>query len=229
MKTWPLERYASSTFNTCPYCLLYCMAAPSIKIYGSPSAKPREFHTSASIFLHWQQQVHADLLRDIALGILEKVRHGEPTQYYHHMVITIKHDGTSRRTVDFSQLNKFCRREIFASEKPLKLGCHVPSNNWKTVTDLGMDTTAFHYASQTVISLSSSRRLDDGVIQGYHKVSSLREMATIVASPPFCLILCERSDAWMTLCFLTRAREALVAHHPISYNSGPLRCDSLVQ
>ena len=62
----------------------------------------------------------------------------------------------------------------------------------------------------------------DGNIQGHHKVSFLREMATIVALPPFCLILCERSDAWMTLCFLTRARETLVAHHPIPYYSGPL-------
>ena len=111
------------------------MAGSSIKIYGIPSAKPIEFHTPASISLHWQQQVHADLFRVEALRILEKVRYGKPTQYYHRMVITIKHDGTSRRTVDFLQLNKFCRRETFAWEKPLKLGCHVPSNNWKTVTD----------------------------------------------------------------------------------------------
>ena len=89
----------------------------------------------ASIPLHWQQQVHADLLRDEALGILEKVPHEEPTQWCHHIVITRKHDGTPRRTVDLLPLNKFCRRETFTSETPFKLACRVPSNTWKTVTD----------------------------------------------------------------------------------------------
>ena len=79
MKTWLLERYASSTFNTCPHRPLHCMAGPPIEIHVSPLAKPRAFHTLASIPLHWQQQVHADLLWDETLGILEKVLHGEPT------------------------------------------------------------------------------------------------------------------------------------------------------
>ena len=34
----------------------------------------------ASISLHWQQQVHADLLCNEALEILEMVCHREPTQ-----------------------------------------------------------------------------------------------------------------------------------------------------
>ena len=51
------------------------------------------------------------------------------------MVITRKHDGTPRRTVDLSPLNKFCRRETFASETPFKLARRVPSNTWKSVTD----------------------------------------------------------------------------------------------
>ena len=111
------------------------MAGPPIEIHVSPSAKPRAFHTPASIPLHWQQQVHANLHRNEALGILEKVPHGEPTQWCHRMVITRKHDGTPRRTEDLSPLNKFCRRETFASETPLKLARRVPSNTWKSVTD----------------------------------------------------------------------------------------------
>ena len=51
------------------------------------------------------------------------------------MVITRKYDGTPRRTVDLSPLNKFCRREAFTSETPFKLARRVPSNTWKTVTD----------------------------------------------------------------------------------------------
>ena len=126
MKTWLLERYASSTFNTCPHRPLHCMAKPPIEIHVRASAKPRAFHTPASIPLHWQQQVHADLLRDETQEILEKVPHGEPTQWCHRMVIKRKHDGTPRRTVDLSPQNKFCRRETFASETPFKLARRVP-------------------------------------------------------------------------------------------------------
>ena len=111
------------------------MAGPPIEIHVSPSAKPRAFHTPASISLHWQQQVHADLFRNKALGILERVPHGEPTQWCHRMVIARKHDGTPRRTVDLSPLNKFLRQETFASETPFKLARRVPSNTWKSVTD----------------------------------------------------------------------------------------------
>ena len=39
----------------------------------SPSCKSMQIHAKV------QQLVHANLLRDEALGILEKVRHGEPT------------------------------------------------------------------------------------------------------------------------------------------------------
>ena len=135
MKTWLLERYASSTFKTCSHCPLHCMAGTPIEIHVSPSVKPRVFHTPASISLDWQQRVHADLLRDEAPGIIKKISHRKPTQWCHHIVITRKHDGTPRRIVDLSPLNKFCRRETFASKTPFKLARRVPSNTWKTVTD----------------------------------------------------------------------------------------------
>ena len=135
MKTWLLDRYAASTFNTCPHRALHCMAGPPIEIHVEPSAKPIAFHTPASIPLHWQQKVHEDILRDEALGILERVPHGEPTTWCHRMVITRKHDGTPRRTVDLSSLNKFCRQETFTSETPFKLARQIPSGTWKSVTD----------------------------------------------------------------------------------------------
>ena len=94
---------------------------------------------TAPIPLHWQEKVREDLLRDETLGILEKVPHGEPTTWCHRMVITRKHDGTPRRTVDLSPLNKFCKRETFASEAPFHLARRVPRNTWKTVTDVWND------------------------------------------------------------------------------------------
>ena len=110
------------------------------------------FHIPASIPLHWQQQVRADLLWDEALEIVEKVPHGEPTQWCHRMVIARKHDGTPRQIVNLSPLNKFCRRETFALKTSFKLARRVAYQEilgklWLT---LGMDTIGFHYASQAV-------------------------------------------------------------------------------
>ena len=51
------------------------------------------------------------------------------------MVITRKHDGSPRRTVDLSPLNKVCKRETFAGEAPFQLARRIPGKTWKTVMD----------------------------------------------------------------------------------------------
>ena len=135
IKEWLLDRYAASTFNTCPHRALQCMAGSPIEIHMEPYAKPIACHTPVTIPLHWLQKVREDPYRDEALGILEKVPHGEPTEWYHRMVITRKHDGTPRHTMDLSPLNKFCKRETFASEAPFRLARRVPRSTWKTVTN----------------------------------------------------------------------------------------------
>ncbi|XP_048589654.1 uncharacterized protein LOC125573262 [Nematostella vectensis] len=135
MKDWLLERYASSTFNTCPHRALPCMDGPPIEIHVDPAATPRACHTPATIPLHWQQKVYDDLLRDEALGVIERVPYGEPVTWCHRMVVTRKHDGSPRRTVDLSPLNKFCQRETFAMESPFHLARRIPKDTWKTVTD----------------------------------------------------------------------------------------------
>ena len=135
MRDWLLERFASSTFNMCPHQQLPSIKGPPIQLHVDPLAKPKACHTPASIPLHWQEQVHSDLLRDEALGVIEKVPYGEPVEWCHRMVITRKHDGSPRRTVDFSPLNKHCKRETFSSESPFQLARRVPKGTWKTVTD----------------------------------------------------------------------------------------------
>ena len=135
MKTWLLERYSSLTFNTCPHRSLPCMEGPPVEIHINPHATPKACHTPADIPLHWQKRVYEDLLRDEALGVIERVPYGEPTTWCHRMVVTRKHDGSPRRTVDLSPLNKFCKRETFASESPFHLARRVPHDTWKTVTD----------------------------------------------------------------------------------------------
>ena len=85
--------------------------------------------------LYWQEQVYADLVRDEALGVIERVPYGVTSTWCHRMVITRKSDGSPRRTVDLSPLNKFCKREVYSSESPFNLARRVPGNTWKTVTD----------------------------------------------------------------------------------------------
>ena len=135
MKEWLLNRYASSTFNTCPHRALPCLSGPPIEIHIDADAKPKVCHTPATVPLHWQKRVYEDLLRDEALGVIERVPAGVPVTWCHRMVVTRKHDGTPRRTVDLSPLNRFCTRETFPAEAPFHLARRVPGNTWKTVSD----------------------------------------------------------------------------------------------
>ena len=143
MKQWLLERYSSSTFNTCPHRPLPSMMGPPIEIHIDEASTPRICHTPAPVPMHWQQKVHEDLLRDEALGVIEKVPYGEPVTWCHRMVVTRKHDGSPRRTVDLSPLNKFCRRETYASDTPFHKARRVPGNTWKSVTDAWNGITVY--------------------------------------------------------------------------------------
>ena len=65
------------------------------------------------------RQVEAGLIRNEKLGVLERVPFGEPVIWCHRMVVTRKQDGSPKRTVDLSPLNKYCKRETCASETPI--------------------------------------------------------------------------------------------------------------
>ena len=68
-------------------------------------------HTPANVPLHWKERVYEDLLRNNSPGVFESVPYGEPVTWCHHMVITRKHDGSLRHTVDLSPLNSFANRK----------------------------------------------------------------------------------------------------------------------
>ena len=136
MREWLLKRFANSTFNTCPHQPLQEMKGPPMEIHVDQSAKkPPPCDKPALVPLHWQHQVHEDLLRDEALGVIERVPYGVPVTWCHRMVITRKHDGKPRRTVDLSPLNRYCKRETFPSATPFHLARRVPKGSWKTVCD----------------------------------------------------------------------------------------------
>ena len=135
MKAWLLKRYATSTFNKCPHRPLPAMKGPPIQFHIDPDATPITMRKPAPVPLHWQEQVEEELNRDVALGVLERVPHGEPTGWCFRMVVTRKHNGDPRRTVDLSPLNKFCQREAHASKSPFQLARSVPPSSHKTVLD----------------------------------------------------------------------------------------------
>ena len=135
MKQWLINRFKSSTLNTCPHQPLPCMKHPHVEIHIEKAAMPKAYHTAVPIPVHWQERVHNNLIRDETLGVIEKVPFVEPVTWCHRMLVTKKHDGTPRRTVDLSPLNKHCTREIFATESPFHLARRVPRDTWKTVTD----------------------------------------------------------------------------------------------
>lgn len=118
MRNWLLDHYGSSPFNTCPHQALPSMNGPLVEIHLRDDEVSVSRHKAIPVPVHWQEQVHKDLLRDESLGVLERVPIGEPVEWCHRIVITRKHDGTPRRTVDLSPLNKRCKRETHNSEVP---------------------------------------------------------------------------------------------------------------
>ena len=135
MKDWLLIRYASSAFNKCPHQKLPEMEGPPIEIHVDQNATPVTLRKPAPVPLHWQEQVEEELHRDVALDVLERVPLGEPTTWCFKMVVTRKDDGSPRRTVDLSPMNKHCERELHTSKSPFNLARSVPDNSFKTVFD----------------------------------------------------------------------------------------------
>jgi len=103
MKEWLLLRYAGSTFNTCPHQPIPEMSGHPLEIHIDENAQPSACHKTAPIPVHWEKEVHDGLLRDEALGIIERVPYGKPVTWCHRIVIIRKHDGSPRHTVDFGK------------------------------------------------------------------------------------------------------------------------------
>ena len=94
------------------------MTGPPMEIHIDESATPLACHTAALIPIHWQDKVHQDILRDEALRVTDVCLMANPATWCHRMVVTRKHDGSPRRNVDLSPLNRYCKRETFAAISP---------------------------------------------------------------------------------------------------------------
>ena len=74
-----LDRFAASSFNICPYQRLPMMSGVKpLRIFLKEGAEPVAVHRPALIPAHWVDQVREEIVRDIALGVLEKVPHNTP-------------------------------------------------------------------------------------------------------------------------------------------------------
>ena len=75
-------------------------------------------HSPSQVPLHWQQAVKDGLDRDVRLGVLERVPVNDPVTWSSRMVITAKADGSPRRVVDYTNLNKHAPRQTHHTESP---------------------------------------------------------------------------------------------------------------
>ena len=76
------------------------MHGPPLEFHLKEEIHPTVVYTPAAVPIHWTAKVKADLDRDVALNVLEKVGPNEPITWCHRMVICRKHNGDPRRTVD---------------------------------------------------------------------------------------------------------------------------------
>ena len=130
-----LDRYKSSTFNTCEHQPLPLMTGPPMKLMVDTNATPVAHHTPVPVPLHWQDEVKSGLDQDVRLGVIEPVPIGEPVTWCHCMVVCAKKNGTPRLTVDFQALNTHAVGETHHTQSPFHQARSVPHGMKKTVFD----------------------------------------------------------------------------------------------
>ena len=135
LKDWILKRYEASAFNVCPHQKLPVMSGPPLHFDIQEGARPVATHVPSPVPLHWQAKVKEGLDADVDLGVLEKVPPNTPIRWLHRMVLAAKKDGSPRRTVDLSPLNKVCVRQTHHTRSPYHLACSIPRDTKKTCLD----------------------------------------------------------------------------------------------
>ena len=131
-----IQHYGSSAFNRCTRQTLPLMQGEPLPIPTKTDMKPVAVHTPVAIPLHWEEKVHKDLMRDVALGVIEPVPINTPVTWCSRMVVVPKHSGEPRRTVDLQALNKASVRQTHHTRSPFMLASAVPPGKTKAVLDV---------------------------------------------------------------------------------------------
>ena len=135
MRSWLLDYFGSSTFNTCVHEPSRLMKADPIRIHIDPDAVPKPAFTAATVPIHYREAVSEQIKQDLDRKVIERVGAGVPTIWQARMHVVGKPDGTPRRTIDFRHLNQHCKRETQHVVPPYKQARLVPAGGFRTVTD----------------------------------------------------------------------------------------------
>ena len=96
---------------------------------------PKAIHRPATIPVHWQEQVKADIERDIALGVLERVPQNTPTVWCSRMHVVGKKTGEPRRVVDLRSVNEATVRQTHYVETPFHQAMGIEPGTWRFTSD----------------------------------------------------------------------------------------------
>ena len=122
-------------FNVCEQQPLPLMCCDPLQLHIDPDSKSVAVYKPALVPIHWQEKVHADLERDVRIGVLERVSPNTPTTLCSRMVVTCKADCIPRTTVDLQPLNRCSVRQTHHVPSPFHLADTIPQTTKKTVTD----------------------------------------------------------------------------------------------
>ena len=131
-----INHYKASAFNRCTRQTLPLMKGEPLPIPTRKDVKPVAVHTPVAIPLHWEKKVHRDLMRDVALGVIEPVPINTPVTWCSRMVVVPKHSGEPRRTVDLQALNRASVRQTHHTRSPFMLASAIPAGKIKSVLDI---------------------------------------------------------------------------------------------
>ena len=73
--------------------------SPPIKLIIDPEAKPVACHKLALVPIHFQEEMKADIDRDVKLGVLEEIGLNTPTTWCSRMCIKTKKNRKPQRTI----------------------------------------------------------------------------------------------------------------------------------
>lgn len=135
MKQHLLDTFAASTFNGCEHQKLPLMDGPELEMKVDKDATPTRVRVPATIPIYWKTKVKQSIDRDVEMGVLEWVPPNTPETWCSRMVVTPKHNGEPRRTVDLQGLNKASVRQTHHTEPPFRQASTIPHNTYKRVTD----------------------------------------------------------------------------------------------
>ena len=131
-----IQYYGSSAFNRCTRQTLPLMRGEPLPIPVRSDVRPTAVHTPVPVPLHWEDKVHRDLMRDVALGVIEPVPVNTPVTWCSRMIVVPKHNGEPRRTVDMQALNRASVRQTHHTKSPFMLASAVPAGKVKSVLDV---------------------------------------------------------------------------------------------